>query len=710
MFRCHSLMTCLGLIILAGCSTPFHDARQLETTQRLEGPYFQPYATSIEYPDVDSILSDELSEAPAPRTLENPDELTPRPLGLEEAIRMALSSSDIIRTLGGTVVQAPGATTVYDIGLTESDPGASVEAALSAFDARWTSNLNFTHSERPVNQPIAGLVLPPFQQKGSTFVGELAKTTATGSRFAVRHHVTYANTNRIPSDYKIDYEAEWRQPLLQGAGLQFNRIAGPNGQAGSSSGVLIARLNTDVALADFESAVINLVADVERGYWDLYFSYHDLESRLAARRSALTTWRNIAERARLGLRGGEAENEAQARAQFFTLEAAVQDALSGPTGLYAREEQLRLVLGLPPNDGVILRPNVEPILAEVIFEWNDLLDEAIYRRVELRGQKWIIKRRELELVASQNHLLPTLDAVGLYRWFGLGDDLIGRRGPGGAANAYQNLTGGDFQEWQMGFEFSFPVGYRQAALAVRNAELRLGRENAVLQEQQLRVSHELSSGIRNVRRTHQLIKTNFNRRVASQYEVEAIQALFDAGRIGIDVLLQSQQRQAEANSAYFRAVADYNLAVSSIHQSKGSLLEYDRVQLAEGPWTAPAHDDAHRRSRGFGLRNHPISTPNPISRGDLAQDRQGLGPASEWGPTQEPAQQPTQGPAQGQEPAQGQQPARGREPGQEPAQGQTQEPERGLKPVQESIPAEELGPVQAAQPPVDSPPNRGPSN
>ena len=180
MFRCHSLMTCLGLIILAGCSTPFHDARQLETTQRLEGPYFQPYATSIEYPDVDSILSDELSEAPAPRTLENPDELTPRPLGLEEAIRMALSSSDIIRTLGGTVVQAPGATTVYDIGLTESDPGASVEAALSAFDARWTSNLNFTHSERPVNQPIAGLVLPPFQQKGSTFVGELAKTTASG--------------------------------------------------------------------------------------------------------------------------------------------------------------------------------------------------------------------------------------------------------------------------------------------------------------------------------------------------------------------------------------------------------------------------------------------------------------------------------------------------------------------------------------------------
>lgn len=92
----------------------------------------------------------------------------------------------------------------------------------------------------------------------------------------------------------------------------------------------------------------------------------------------------------------------------------------------------------------------------------------------------------------------------------------------------------------MGFELTVPVGYRRAATAVRNAELRLVRENAILEEQQLRVAHELSSGIRDVRRTHQLIKTNFNRRVASQYEVEAIQALFDAGRIGIDVLLQSR--------------------------------------------------------------------------------------------------------------------------------------------------------------------------
>jgi hypothetical protein len=37
-------------------------------------------------------------------------------------------------------------------------------------------------------------------------------------------------------------------------------------------------------------------------------------------------------------------------------------------------------------------------------------------QVEVRKQKWEIKRRELELIAARNFLLPRIDAVGRYRW------------------------------------------------------------------------------------------------------------------------------------------------------------------------------------------------------------------------------------------------------------------------------------------------------
>ncbi len=63
-----------------------------------------------------------------------------------------------------------------------------------------------------------------------------------------------------------------------------------------------------------------------------------------------------------------------------------------------------------------------------------MLNEGLARSVELRQQKWIVKRRELELIAAKNFLLPKLDFVAQYRWLGLGNDLFPEA----------DSTGGDF--------------------------------------------------------------------------------------------------------------------------------------------------------------------------------------------------------------------------------------------------------------------------
>ena len=119
------------------------------------------------------------------------------------------------------------------------------------------------------------------------------------------------------------------QPLLQGAGVQFNRTAGPDAAPGVYFGVLIARVNTDISLADFEIGVRNLVADVETQYWELYFAYRDLQAKLDARERALDTWRWVRAQFDAGRSGGEAEKEAQAREQYFRLHEEVQNALAG---------------------------------------------------------------------------------------------------------------------------------------------------------------------------------------------------------------------------------------------------------------------------------------------------------------------------------------------------------------------------------------------
>ena len=65
----------------------------------------------------------------------------------------------------------------------------------------------------------------------------------------------------------------------------------------------------------------------------------------------------------------------------------------------------------------------------------------------------------------------------------------------------------------------------------------------------------------------------------------------------LDLLLDAQRRRAEAESAYYRSLVDYNRAIMNVHYRKGSLLEYDGVYLAEGPWPAKAYFDALRQAR-----------------------------------------------------------------------------------------------------------------
>ena len=404
--------------------------------------------------------------------------------------------------------------------------------------------------------------------------------------------------------------------------------------------MLLARINTDISLAEFEAGVTDLVSDVERAYWDLYFAYRDLDAKVKGRDSALVTWRNIAYRLEIGLPGGSPENEAQLRSQYFDFVAAVDLATAA---LYSSEESLRYMLGLPPNGEQLIRPATEPSTAQVIFEWHEVLNESYIRRVELRRQKWQIKRRELELVAARNYLKPRLDAVALYRFRGFGDTLAAPRGPTGFESAYQNLTTGDYQEWQLGFQLDVPIGFRREFTALRNAELRLARERAVLKEQEFRISHDLSDSVRRLERGFILMKTNLNRYVATDKEVRVMQARFDVGFDQLDVLLQAERRRADAESNYYGSLVEYVIALRDVHLAKGSLLEYNGVALSEGPWSSDAYRDALNRSRHFTPHaiDYGLGQPFPLSRGTYLQSSEGLiGPDADIEELPDEARQP----------------------------------------------------------------------
>lgn len=609
---------CFALTWFAGCanrkSKMVLDAEDCGPCQRM--------LQQIEYPDLidDACASGDEFLSPPATTLDDVGDLTPWDLTLEECVTMTLANSKVLQKLGGAVVNAPAAvTTLYDQALRETDPFGSVEAALSAFDARLNSGLNGGSNSSSSNAGIFGASTSK-NDNGNFFV-DLSKTTATGTIFTFRNDTNYNYSasqsifgNNFGGGYDLRNRFRIRQPLLRGAGTMVNRIAGPNATPGNYNGVLIARIRSDISLADFEASVRDLVRDVENNYWELYFSYRDLDTKLAARNAARETWENRKLRFENGV--GRPDEEAQARQQYLNFQFLAQDVLVGTQqgfGVLGSERNLRRLMGLPASDGRLIRPTTEPTVAPVIFNWEYSQAQTLCRRVEIRRQKWSVRQRELELLAAKQLNKWQFDFVADYGNGGFGPNLFG---PGSAV-----AKGSGVEDWQIGFEYGGAIGNRQGHLAIRNAELSLVREKTVLREQQRQLLLDLGGAYAEVDRALAAMRTSFNSRVAVQEELEPKRKRVEEGQDQVFFLLDAQQRAATAESALHRSIADYNQSLLNYALTTGTLLSRFNISLAEGPWTEDAQANAFKNAARM-VRKGPndCAVDNcPVSSGPFNQ-------------------------------------------------------------------------------------------
>lgn len=532
---------------------------------------------------------------------------------LDGVLRDALQHATVMRDLGGVILRAPDAMrTTLATQIQETDPRFGMESALSAFDAQLAATANFNNNNRIYNNNFFAGGATLFRQDLNDYQLELSKRTATGSLLSFRG-VNNFDSNNAPantfySSWNSWVEGELRQPLLQGAGTEFNRIAGPGATPGVYNGILIAKANADINAHDFTIALTDFVSNVENAYWDLYLSYRELDARKKAMEQALVIWKE-AQTNKNGI-GVDAAAEALARQQYYQLKAEADEALSGRilpgtqvrngatggtlqggSGVLAAERRLRLLTGLPAADGALIRPADEPPMASVYFDWDSSMQEAMTLRPEIQKQNIAVKKRELELLAARNFVNPRLDAVGRYRFRGFGDDLIGSGNQGGTAPASSlgNLVNGDTQEWMMGVEFTVPIGYRKAHAAVDHAELMLARERMIMKEQQREIVSNLSGATADAVRAFQGMQNNLNQYLAAN---EYFNALANQKQNGIEVapdrLLDAQRRLVNAEIQFFRSRAEYAVALKNVNYEKGALLVYKDLRLAGEMVTSPS--------------------------------------------------------------------------------------------------------------------------
>ncbi len=652
----------IGTVLFTGC----HPTQPFYLSDKGDLSHYLDRATEIEYPDLAHEPLPEATQTYEPLSIDNHD-YEFMDITLEECIAYALKNSKLVRAVPGSsqqvgniaasILSSPSSqlSTALDPAITASSAstqpltidqngnrtlprGATranqvggVEGALAEFDAQYSSFVSYNQTDRARNVGPNNPFNPQqFQADDVTYQSAISKRLATGGVTTVRSQTLYGLNNipapgtgrQFPEDYTQIFEVQVQHPLMRNRGAMVNRIP-----------VVLARINEDIALHQYEERVRNLVSQVEQTYWDLYFAYWNVETSKVARDSSLDVWRVA--KAKFDAGQGQAFAEAQANAQVHQFQAQLELALSGgnipgaDAGVFGRERDLRYLMGFAATDGRLLRPSDKPTTARIDFDWWEVLGEGLTRNVDLRQQQWVVKQRELELISAKNQVLPEVNISALYRWLGVGNSLSRRSGgnpsfPSGPASAFEELLGGNYQEASLRLEYIPPAfGARSQLATVRGSQLQLAREIEVLREKEMALSFEMSENINLLKSHHEQTQIKLNQWAASERDAQSWQDKFEVGDTNLDQildnLLRAQERRARAQQEYYRALSEYNKSLVQVHLLKGSLLEYNNIELAEGPWVEKAYWDAkgHARERAAG-----IPLPNGASRpGVISQGR-----------------------------------------------------------------------------------------
>jgi outer membrane protein TolC len=586
------------LAAAAGCTSPlaarsgpweFNAVEPASYVEPLPGPAPQVEAVAAHPPGGDAVPAEPLRVVTV-RRLEDLRADQIRPLNVDALLHLALENHAVIRddrqflAASATLANPDLAASTFDSSI-QATSAAGEAAALAAFDlqmasgAQWGQNA-LTRSNGFLTGSIPGADIL-VAESGSIY-GRLDKALPSGGVASLVHAWNYV-PNSLPAQafnarYAGYLRTELRQPLWAGRGRDFTSVAGPISSINPSPGlgVAIARLNQDISVAEFESRIQILLKQTQDVYWDLWLAHQTYHSQMAALESAEELLRRVQGRSDVGLDGGEAANRAYAEENLYQWQGAVDNALAN---ILEVENRLRRLTGLATSDGQLLMPETPPNLAQVVPDWDGALLTAHANRVELRQLALRTESLRLQCRAASNLAHPQLDVVAGAQLNGTGDELIS-----GDAAATSALIDTDDAGWNVGFEFSMPLGFRLADARVRNLQLRLAKAQAALAAQRSEISHELAHVFHEIDRTYAGVGAAANRRDAARRRFAAVQADFDAGRTSLDLLLRTRVAVADAERTHAESIVAYNKSLIDLAYREGIVLRDNAITIidAEG--------------------------------------------------------------------------------------------------------------------------------
>jgi outer membrane protein TolC len=494
----------------------------------------------------------------------------------------------------------------------------SIQEARGAFDITAFVEGKYDSVNDPVGSTLTTGGASRLEEEKLGFRAGLKKKIETGAEVYATQELKRTDSNSTFFTPNPQVEARLTvgvvQPLLNGAGIGYNR-----------SIIRIAKIDSQIARQEFLRQVESHLLEITRTYWGLYMARGVYQAKERASQEADKTLKDLESRNNFDaieqqiLRARAAS--AERRADLVRSESAVRSA----------EDRLKALVNDPSTrevSAIEIIPMDKPVLDRTVADLEQAASAALQNRPEVQQAFLQLKASAIRRDMSRNEMMPVLNLMlegyvaALRRddWTGPLNDQFDPMRPG----------------YSVGLRLEYPLGNNQAE--ARNMRRRLEMRQLVsqLRTTMETVLLEVKVSMREVHTSYRDLSAKYDSMLAAREDLEHLQKRREAMFLGgdttaisyIEYVIDAQQRRATAEENFLRAVATYNVALTTLERSKGNLLAYEtiapvKVKVKDGdPYRSwIEHRWVPQYLLKTGQPQKPLNIYEPDLDGFLAADR-----------------------------------------------------------------------------------------
>ena len=455
--------------------------------------------------------------------------------------------------------------------------------AIPSLDPTFMTVVNFQHATVPQSNTVLTGTTALINKTHSVEL-QYSQNWDFGLSAQLTYQSTYVNTNSFRFNLNPytsgSLDLQVTQSLLQGFGAAVN-----------ARNIRVQKNNVEVSDLQFKEQVITTVSAVLNLYWDLVSFHEDVLARNQAVLTAQRLYEDNKKQVALGALAGI--EIARAESQVY---AARQDQVIAETNLLQQETILKNTLtrngiseaGLTNIRIVPLDKIITPG-QDAARPVDDLIQEAVAKRPEIKQAKINIQSNEMNLVGIRNSLKPTLQAFAELTNNGLSGDLtpLGALQPGvgylagGYGNMVAEIFRRNYPNYSAGISLSIPLRNRaaQGDYATSMLELRQNELNLRKDVNQVRV--EVQNAVIGLEQARSRYEAAVKARELQEETLRADQRRYELGALTPYQLVQDQRDLASAQSTEVQAAANYTHARIAMEQALGVTLEAHGISITE---------------------------------------------------------------------------------------------------------------------------------